>query len=277
MKLYTFIIGAAIALSACSGGNGEASADANDEQMGDTTSMVLESGLQVEVYEKGDGILPQMGQKVSVHYKGMLEDGKVFDESFSRGEPITFQIGIGQVIPGWDKGIGQLSKGAKAKLTIPSNLAYGAREQRGIPANSTLIFEVEVMDIQDGPKPIAHESWSTDGLEMKTTQSGLQYYVIEEGSGAKTEPGKMVSVHYHGMLEDGTKFDSSFERGEPIEFPLGVGQVIPGWDEGISLLNVGSKAKLIIPSFLAYGERGAGGVIPPNATLIFDVEVVAVK
>jgi peptidylprolyl isomerase len=277
MKLYTLIIGAAIALSACSGGNGEASTDANDEQMGDTTSLVLESGLQVDVYEKGDGILPQMGQKVSVHYKGMLENGQVFDESYGRGEPITFQIGVGQVIPGWDKGIGQLSKGAKAKLTIPSNLAYGPQERPGIPANSTLIFEVEVMDIQDGPKPIAHESWSTDGLELKTTQSGLQYYIIEEGNGAKTEPGKMVSVHYHGMLEDGTKFDSSFERGEPIEFPLGVGQVIPGWDEGISLLNVGTKAKLVIPSHLAYGERGAGGVIPPNATLVFDVEIVAVK
>lgn len=277
MKLYTLIIGAAIALSACSGGNEDASADANDGQMGDTTSVVLESGLKIEVYQKGDGILPQMGQKVSVHYKGMLENGQVFDESFGKGEPISFQIGVGQVIPGWDQGIGQLSKGAKAKLTIPANLAYGGREQPGIPANSTLVFEVEIMDIQDGPQPIAHEPWAAEGLEMKTTQSGLEYYIIEEGSGAKTERGKTVSVHYHGMLEDGTKFDSSYERGEPIEFPLGVGQVIPGWDEGISLLNIGSKAKLVIPSHLAYGERGAGGVIPPNATLVFDVEVVEVK
>lgn len=277
MKLYTLIFGAAIALSACSGGNGEASSEMNDEQAGDTTSMTLESGLQIEVYEEGDGVLPQMGQKVTVHYKGMLENGQVFDESYGRGEPISFQIGIGQVIPGWEQGIGQLSKGSEAKLTIPANLAYGAQERPGIPANSILIFEVEVIDIQDGPQPIAHEPWSTDGLELNTTNSGLEYYIIEEGNGPKTEAGRTVSVHYHGMLEDGTKFDSSYERGEPIEFPLGVGQVIPGWDEGISLLNVGSKAKLIIPSHLAYGERGAGGVIPPNATLIFDVEVVAVK
>ncbi len=277
MKLYTLIFGAAIALSACSGGNGEASSEMNDEQSGDTTSMMLESGLQIEVYEEGDGVLPQMGQKVTVHYKGMLENGQVFDESYGRGEPISFQIGIGQVIPGWEQGIGQLSKGSKAKLTIPANLAYGAQERPGIPANSILIFEVDVIDIQDGPQPIAHEPWSSDGLELNTTNSGLEYYIIEEGNGPKTEAGRTVSVHYHGMLEDGTKFDSSYERGEPIEFPLGVGQVIPGWDEGISLLNVGTKAKLIIPSHLAYGERGAGGVIPPNATLIFDVEVVAVK
>lgn len=110
-----------------------------------------------------------------------------------------------------------------------------------------------------------------------STPSGLVYAITQKGNGPKAEPGKMVSVHYTGYLMDGTKFDSSLDRGQPISFPLGQGRVIPGWDEGISLLNVGSKATLIIPPHLAYGERGVQGVIPPNSTLVFEVELVDVK
>lgn len=109
------------------------------------------------------------------------------------------------------------------------------------------------------------------------TKSGLRYKILQEGSGAKAEKGKMVSVHYKGQLADGTVFDSSYKRNQPIDFNLGVGQVIPGWDEGIQLLKVGDKARFVIPSDLAYGSAGAGGVIPPNATLIFDVELMKVK
>ena len=109
------------------------------------------------------------------------------------------------------------------------------------------------------------------------TDSGLYYKLIQEGDGVKAEAGKTVAVHYKGMLADGMVFDSSYNRGNPIEFPLGMGQVIPGWDEGIQLLKVGDKARLVIPSELGYGSRGAGGVIPPNATLVFDVELMEVK
>jgi FKBP-type peptidyl-prolyl cis-trans isomerase len=109
------------------------------------------------------------------------------------------------------------------------------------------------------------------------TDRGLRYQIIQKGEGVKAEKGKTVSVHYKGQLADGTVFDSSYKRNQPIDFPLGVGQVIPGWDEGILLLNVGDKARLVIPSDLGYGSRGAGGVIPPNATLIFDVELMNVK
>ncbi|MCK8522692.1 peptidylprolyl isomerase [Aquimarina sp. D1M17] len=109
------------------------------------------------------------------------------------------------------------------------------------------------------------------------TDSGLRYKIIQKGDGVKAEKGATVSVHYKGSLPDGTVFDSSYKRNQPIDFPLGMGQVIPGWDEGIALLQVGDKARLVIPSYLGYGERGAGGVIPPNATLIFDVELVNVK
>ena len=111
---------------------------------------------------------------------------------------------------------------------------------------------------------------------MKTS-SGLEYIETEAGTGAQAEAGKTVSVHYTGKLQDGKVFDSSVSRGDPITFQLGKGKVIKGWDEGIALMKVGGKAQLIIPPDLGYGESGAGGVIPPNATLVFDVELVDVK
>ena len=107
-----------------------------------------------------------------------------------------------------------------------------------------------------------------------TTQSGLKYLILSKGKGAHAELNKNVEVHYTGYLTNGKVFDSSVERSDPIEFILGTGQVIPGWDEGIALMNIGDKFRLIIPSNLAYGEKGAGEVIPPNSTLIFDVQLI---
>jgi len=109
------------------------------------------------------------------------------------------------------------------------------------------------------------------------TESGLRYKIIQKGNGKKATKGDMVSVHYKGQLADGTVFDSSYKRNQPLDFQVGVGQVIRGWDEGICLLNVGDKARLVIPSDLGYGNAGAGGVIPGGATLVFDVELMAVK
>lgn len=112
---------------------------------------------------------------------------------------------------------------------------------------------------------------------FEKTESGLRYQMIQKGNGKKAENGKTVSVHYSGSLPNGKVFDSSYSRKKPIEFPLGRGNVIEGWDEGIALLKVGDKARFVIPSHLGYGAQGAGGVIPPNATLIFDVELMDVK
>jgi peptidyl-prolyl cis-trans isomerase A (cyclophilin A) len=109
------------------------------------------------------------------------------------------------------------------------------------------------------------------------TNSGLEYVETQAGTGAQAVAGKTVSVHYTGKLTNGKVFDSSHTRGQPIEFPLGAGRVIKGWDEGIALMKVGGKATLTIPPELGYGQRGAGSAIPPNATLIFEVELVAVK
>lgn len=112
---------------------------------------------------------------------------------------------------------------------------------------------------------------------FEKTQSGLRYKLIQKGNGKKAENGKTVSVHYQGALANGKVFDSSYTRKKPIEFPLGKGYVIEGWDEGIALLQVGDKARFVIPSYLGYGSQGAGGVIPADATLVFDVELMDVK
>ena len=114
-----------------------------------------------------------------------------------------------------------------------------------------------------------------EGKEV-TTSSGLQYIDLKVGTGATAQAGQTVTVHYTGWLEGGKKFDSSVDRGQPFSFPLGAGRVIKGWDEGVQGMKVGAKRKLIIPSNLGYGARGAGGVIPPNATLIFEVELLGV-
>lgn len=112
---------------------------------------------------------------------------------------------------------------------------------------------------------------------FEETKSGLRYKILQKGDGKQATKGDMVSVHYKGQLLDGTVFDSSYKRKQPIDFNVGLGQVISGWDEGIQLLNVGDKARFVIPSNLGYGSQGAGGVIPADATLIFDVELMNVK
>lgn len=115
------------------------------------------------------------------------------------------------------------------------------------------------------------------GGQRVTNPSGLQYEEITVGTGASPQTGQTVIVHYTGTLADGKKFDSSRDRNQPFSFQIGTGQVIRGWDEGVATMKVGGRRKLIIPPNLAYGERGAGGVIPPNATLTFDVELLELK
>ena len=147
------------------------------------------------------------------------------------------------------------NKNIFGRRILTERFNYLEEARKGIPPEGKLIFTLE--DLAE--RIIIH------------------YKINRVGEGKNPTAGSSVSVHYRGMLIDGTVFDSSYQRNEPIHFVLGEGQVISGWDEGISLLNKGASAKLVIPSDLAYGSRGAGGLIPPNATLIFEVELVDFK
>ena len=228
------------------------------------------SGLSIEILAKGEGPRAQAGDLVAVHYTGKLTNDSVFDSSVKRGQPIRITLGKGQVIKGWDEGLMYLEKGTKARLTIPPDLAYGSRDLGVIPPNSTLVFEVEMIDIKKSIKP---EPFSVTGIDTLKLESGLKIIMVKEGDGKKPVAGNNVSVHYSGYFTDGKMFDSSVERASPFRFEIGAGRVIKGWDEGLMHLGKGSKARLIIPSHLAYGDRDTGP-IPAGSTLVFDVEML---
>jgi FKBP-type peptidyl-prolyl cis-trans isomerase len=150
--------------------------------------------------------------------------------------------------------------GSKQDSAIAANFTQPAPTPTTVNENTTLIASNTMSD-----------------ANVVTTPSGLKYTELQEGTGATPQTGQKVVVHYTGTLEDGTKFDSSRDRGRPFDFNIGRGQVIKGWDEGLSTMKVGGRRQLVIPPELGYGARGAGGVIPPNATLIFDVELLDIK
>ena len=240
---------------------------------------------------------------VQVHYSGWLFDatkpdgkGEMFDSSLTKQVPIGFFLGVGKVIKGWERGLVGMKPKGKRTLIIPPQLAYGDNARPKIPANSTLIFDVELLAILGKrettpansapataapPSALPVQISAQDALPAAPTQLTVIEHAV--GEGAAAENGKGVSVHYTGWLYDpsqpggkGMKFDSSVDRNIPFKFPLGGGRVIKGWDQGVLGMKAKGKRTLIIPAEFGYGARGAGGVIPPNATLIFDVELIEI-
>jgi len=243
---------------------------------------VTDSGLQYMVLEEGpeDGASPVSTDVVVVEYVGTLKDGLEFDSSRAHGAAAKFQLN--RVIPGWTEGVQLMSEGDKYRFFVPSELAYGETGTPGGPIgpNEALIFDVELIKVDNPERNLeaanAFLAENANKEGVKTTASGLQYEVISKGAkgGASPEATNVVKVHYQGTLINGTEFDSSFKRGQPIEFPLN--RVIAGWTEGVQLMSVGDKYRFFIPPALAYGETGSGP-IGPNEALIFEVELIEVK
>ncbi len=246
------------------------------------------SGLYYSITTEGNGDKIAAGKSVAVNYTGMFMDGKKFDSNtdstFHHMQPFSLEVGKGKVIKGWDEGLQLLKIGSKATFYIPSPLAYGSQDRSPqIPANSILVFEVEVLDLPDqgvADDKLIQDYIAKNNIKATKTPSGLYYVITQKGLGDNAKPGKKITMNYTGKTLAGVTFDSNtdpnFKHVQPFSFTLGQGMVIKGWDEGVQLLKLGSKGTFIIPSGLAYGATGAGGSIPPNAVLVFDVEVTGI-
>lgn len=259
----------------------------------------LESGLYFIEHVKGSGKKPKETDIVKIHFKVSDLDGKVFFSSIDQGEPMRWEAGKVFDNEGATEALNLMSVGSKAMAIVPSSLGFGEQGRGQMVAPfTTLLYEFEMLSIQtkaqfdkeqeDEQRKAEAEKNKAKGEELgklnnyiksnkitvKPTASGLYYIETLAGTGEKPVVGKKVKVHYTGTLLDGQKFDSSVDRGQPFEFVLGQGQVIQGWEEGIAMMKKGGKARLVIPSSIAYGPDGRMPTIPPSATLIFDVELI---
>lgn len=232
-----------------------------------------ETGLQYQDLVLGDGAVAEVGSTVSIHYTGWLIDGTEFDSSIDGGVPISFDLGTGYVIPGWDEGLLGMKVGGKRLLVIPSTLAYGETGAGGglIPPDTTIVFEVELVALPSA------DDFIVPDIEVVTTDSGLIYQDLVIGEGEVAKVGDAVVMHFKGYLIDGLVFASSVaQQDEPLSFTIGADMMIPGWNEGAIGMKIGGTRLLIIPSELGFGPQGAGGVIPPNAMVILEVELIGI-
>ncbi len=241
------------------------------------TATASDTGVDITdvVVGSGDAIGTDVAD-VKVHYTGTLADGTVFDSSRTRGMPFQYRANAGRVIAGWESGVRGMKVGGVRKLVIPPHLGYGDRDMGAIPPGSTLTFEIELLSVSalrmppSKPPTVSAEKWIETG-------SGLRYADLGVCTGDTPPPGSVVSAEYTGWLASGQMFDSSYNRADPLSFPLGAGRVIKGWDEGVASMSKGCERLFEIPANLAYGDRGAGGLIPPGATLTFQIKLVDYK
>jgi peptidylprolyl isomerase len=235
------------------------------------------SGLQFADLVEGTGEPPIPNGIVVVEFTGFLPDGKVFDSSYMRPEAFLFPLGIQAVFPGWEEGLMTMKVGGKRQLKVPSTLAYGDKGRLPkIPPGTDLLMDIELIEVKP-PRVAPTAPQVIDPAVYQITETGLKFADLVVGTGASPTTGQLVQVDYTGWLENGTKFDSSLDRAKPIHFRFAMGKVIKGWDEGLNDMKIGGKRQLILPHHLAYGEEGRPPVIPPEATLTFEIELVSAK
>jgi peptidylprolyl isomerase len=234
------------------------------------------SGVEITEIAEGAGELPRRGDVLGVIYVASYVGGEEFDRYQDREEPYRFRLGMQQVLPGFDEGVTGMRVGGKRILRIPPRLAFESEGRpASVPANTWVRMEIELVEVIPSPPP--PEPWIDQGFEMIATESGLQFVDFHVGHGDFPKMGATVVVRYSGFLDDGTLFDTTFFRGVPIAFELEKGRLIDGWLEGLLAMRVGGRRKLIVPPYLAYGEKGFRKAVPPNATLIFDIELLSVE
>lgn len=243
----------------------------------DQVTVKLPCGIEYTITSKGNGPLPKVPDDRSlVLYSGhLVGDTTLFDASSRHGNtPYSFHPGRGgEVIAGWDSVCKYLHAGDKAIMKLPAKYAYGQMARPGIPANSDLQFEVEIIDVIQ--KPV---KWDATGKDTITTPSGLKMVMFEtHPDSAMPKRGQNVTVDYSGYLLNGYMFDSSVDRGMPITYQQGITPMIAGWTEGVGLMHEGERAQLIIPYQLAYGAGGRPPMIPGKANLVFDIHLIDIK
>jgi FKBP-type peptidyl-prolyl cis-trans isomerase len=232
-----------------------------------------ESGLQVTELAEGEGETPEKGDILKLRYTGWYLDGKQFDSTDKLSEPSAVRFGYGNLLPGLEEGVATMRKGGKRILILPPELAFGKEGRPGVvPPDQWVKFEVELVDIEPGPPPVV--PWNDAGMEIVTTKTGLQIVEYKIGDGDYPKIGDTVVVSYSGFLDDGTLFDTTAYSAQPIEFVLTPKTLIPGWVEALLTMRVGGARKIIVPPFLGYGEKGFGKTVPPNATLVYDMELL---
>jgi len=229
----------------------------------------MPEGLKLLDVKDGTGNAVQDGDQVEVRYKGWLKESqKLFADSPDPTRTSMIQLGEHSVPQGLEMGMLGMKESGIRRIFVPAALGYGVGGGRDFPPNADLVYEVQLVKI--------HPSRYDDSKATKTP-SGLKIEDTMPGTGAASKKGDKVKVHYTGWLRaNGTEFDSSMKSGMPFEVTIGEGRVIRGWDEGLVGIKVGGKRRLFIPAQLAYGETGQGS-IPPNAALVFDVELVSIE
>lgn len=258
------------------------------------------TGIYYIEKQKGKGKSPVTDGYASVHYSVFKLTGEQLFSTYEKVEPVDFKMGSRFENKGFQEVVSLMKEGGKAEALVPSALAFGAKGAGQVVSPYTPLYYhvdlVKVLSNEEWEKKNADKEAKKQADQLKhnteedaaiqkylkdnnliaatTLPSGLVYVETLKGTGNKPVEGKKVKVHYTGKLLDGTKFDSSLDRGEPFEFTIGRGQVIEGWDSGVALMSVGGKAIILIPSRIGYKDRGAGEKIPPYATLVFDVELL---